>query len=102
MDQQNAAPGSVDPKNIDEHTAFDMAWAKNVHQFDVDAVEPQKHEPYQDGSFIKCKTPGHEHGFHIGPLKQLVMKDGKPAIVDVVPDRPQKAQLKTRSSMLYN
>ena len=83
---------------------FEMAWAKNVHNFDLtkDAT-PQHHEPYQEGPYIKCKTDGHDHGFFIGPLKQLVMRDGKLVIEAIRPDRPTSPKgLKSNNTLLYS
>lgn len=83
---------------------FELAWAKNVHEWDLGKLEPQQHEPYQEGPFIKCKTPGHDHGFNIGPLKQLVRRNGKLTIEAVVPDKPtpKDEDLSSTNSMLYH
>lgn len=45
--------------------------------FDVSTIEFTHHDIRQNGSYIVCRTPGHNHGYYIGPNKELVrMPDG--------------------------
>lgn len=75
----NDPPASSDPT-----ASFEMAWAKTVDEFDIDKVKPEPHSPRQEGTYITCGTPGHNHGFHIGPGKNLIQKDGKYYIEPVI------------------
>lgn len=92
-----------DKNKPDEQETFEHAWAQNVYQFDLDKAEPQKHEPYQQGPYIKCKTEGHEHGFFIGPLKQLAERDGKLVIESITPNHSHKKKgLQSNNTLLYS
>lgn len=99
--KQNLAGNPV--KEPDTEGTFEHAWAKNVHTWDLDQLEPQDHEPYQEGPYIKCKTPGHDHGFFIGPLKQLVERDGKLVIESIRPNHNHKQKpLQSNNTLLYS
>lgn len=67
----------VDPPiepQLPEHP--DLEWAKHESTIDLNSLlasaQTGNHDLFQEGPFIKCRTPGHEHGHHIGVGRSLV------------------------------